>query len=239
MKKGLVLLMILLSLPVLSVQATPPCAEPGFVIEIWSMTGCDDTSLPLNLDILVKKEDVPTSIGLTLSALYQDLYGEIPRPVYLDALDDEWTSYLGYVEGASFESWSPCYYAFALGEDEYLHYSSIMVVYFNDAGETLLMSEPLIMDQEEHDMGCRYGEISLNISTLTIENTYRYAVHPLIMIFTSILALLHPIATVYDFLGIPYSVGTLLVTFSFLFLVVAALFILSITLILHRIFKKK
>lgn len=239
MKKLIVFVLILILLPCLPVQATPPCAEPGFVIEIWAMDGCNDTSDVINLDLLVKKEDVPTSINMTISPLYQDLYGETIRPDYLDQLDEDWTSYLAFVEGASYEALSPCYYAFALGEDEYLHYSSVMVVYFNDAGETLFTSEPLIMDQIDNDRGCRYGEITFNISTLTIENTYRYAVPPLSMLFMAVLSVLNPIANVYDFLGIPYSVGTLVLTFSFIILLIFVLFILAITLIMHRIFKKK
>lgn len=239
MKKIIVFILILILLPCLPVQATPPCADPGIVIEIVSLEGCHDTSETLYLDLLVKKEEVPTSINTTISSLYQDLYGETLRPNYLDELEEDWTSYLAYVDNASYESLSPCYYTFALGEGEYLHYSSIIVVYFNDQGETLFISEPLIMDQEDSDMGCRYGDIRFNISTLTIDNTYHYAIHPLNTIFLSILSLLSPIAKVYGFLGIPYSVGTLLLTFSFLLLVIFVLLILVVTLIVHRILKKK
>jgi hypothetical protein len=239
MKKLIVLIVIVLCLPLLSVQATPPCADPGFSIEIFGSAGCDEASVSYHLDLLVKKVDVPTSVNEQQSTLYQELYGDIPSPDYLNDIDSEWTSYLAFVEGASYESWSPCYHAFAHQDDEYRHYSAIILVYFNDEGHTLFISEPLIMDQTEDDGGCRYGSIQFNVDQLTIENQYHHAIHPIAALLRPLVWLLTPLMRVADFLHIPYSIGTLLLALIFIVNVFIVLTILGVILIVNQKLRKK
>ena len=175
----LIIFVILLTLSLIGasyltfVEAVPPSAIEGITIRIEDSACSGDTPTFANhIDLLVKKSDVIDRIMMTPNAQYTALFGHISSIDYLEE-DAIWVSYLAYVGNATLQEEHACYMTFMVEPDDYKVYSQIKLVYFNDQGETLFISEPIentIAGYRES----RYGDIEFIPSdNFRIENTYR------------------------------------------------------------------
>lgn len=171
--KLILFVLVVLMMPMLVIQATPPAAEPGISFVIHSTECTNDTFTSGNFDLLVKREDVQGKISLTINTLYQTLYGDIGDIDYLQEDDSIWISYLAYVEDANMMNENACFISFAQGEEEYFIFNEVRLVYFSDTGETIYLSDSIdILHPKAHEV--RYGEINFYAyESYSIENNYR------------------------------------------------------------------
>lgn len=210
MKKLLLLLMMLSLLPVMKLDATPPAAEPGISIAIHALEG-----QPIyHLDILVLSSEVQKTIYASPQSSYIERFGHIDNIDYLESIEPSWVSYLAHVENPSFESYDEYYVIFASEDDEYSDFSRIILVYFNDDGETLLKEEMELFDLNKQRK-VRYGQIDLYIGeTIYAENNYRagsnftavFILLALLVVFKAILEYLKYIVPILIILGIVAAV---------------------------------
>lgn len=166
--------MTLIYVPLVNVDATPPSAIDG--ITIWiNDEGClgENPTFNQHIDLLVLKSDVGSNIRDVKNEIYQYMFGHIDRIDYVDQINPLWVSYLAYVEGATLQYESACSMTFMVEPDNYRSYNSFKLVYFDDQGETLFISEE-IENVIPYESEARYGEIQFNPSNdFAIENTYR------------------------------------------------------------------
>ncbi|MDY0075328.1 MAG: hypothetical protein WC992_01315 [Acholeplasmataceae bacterium] len=173
MKKVIIVLILLLSIPMLEVKATPPATPDGIQILIST------SSCPIGeafeggyLDLLVKREEVTRYTFDIPTQMYQDYFGHIETIDYLEDDDSIWMSYLAYVQGANIEGFGTCFQEFATQTDEYLAYNEVKLVYFDENGDTLYLSDPIEIEHPPKD-GARYGEIEFRAAEpYQIENNY-------------------------------------------------------------------
>lgn len=167
----IIIVFIFLMMPSLSVSATPPSAAPGITFVIQS-SQCTETGFnDGNFDLLVKREDVAGKILSSESLLYQTLYGDIDSIEYLEN-DPLWISYLAYVENANVSYDGTCYISFAEGEDEFYMFDEVKLVYFDDLGNTLYISDSLEIVHPNSNQA-RFGEMVFHADEpYQIENNY-------------------------------------------------------------------
>ncbi|HAX02716.1 MAG: hypothetical protein A2Y45_04995 [Tenericutes bacterium GWC2_34_14] len=173
MKKILVLMGILLCMPFFIVDATPPSSIDGVTIWIQDV-GCmgETPTLANYVDLLVVKEEVEDRILTSRNIIYQDMFGHIEEIDYLNETENDWISYLAYVEGATLQYESACSMTFMVEPDHYQEYMSFKLVYFDDEGNTLFISDE-IDNVIAYENEARYGEIQFTPSNdYHIENTY-------------------------------------------------------------------
>lgn len=168
-KKIIVLLLILVSLPNMVLHATPPAADPGIAIEIHLAEGY---SLH-HLDILVLSSEVNKTIFSSPQPSYIARFGPVDDIEYLKHIEMDWVSYLAHVEDPSYEQYDDAIVRFAFEDDEYTYFSRIILIYFDNDGQTLLTEEMTLFDDHKQRQ-VRYGQIDLFIGdTIYVENNYR------------------------------------------------------------------
>ncbi len=166
------LCLIICLLPAFDIHATPPQAVPGIAIHIVSEECSSDEFTSGYIDLLVKREDIKNPILSSPSPLFLSLFPEVEHIDYLGVDDTEWTSYLAYVSYAHVESYGSCYVIFAAELDDYLNYSEVKIVFFNNFGETLYISDAIELEYPDKHEG-RYGEIQFHAKEpYSIENNY-------------------------------------------------------------------
>lgn len=163
MRKVVIAVILFMMLPVFSVYGMEKPSEDAIEIFIRTNDCINDVLEGYHLDILVQKEDVPTTLLESPNDTYLLLYGSIETIDYLEDDDPVWISYSAFVEGAKVYGAGTCYQMFAYMNDEYKHYSRIKIVYFDDFGDTIYMSDVIEIPIPEANM-IRHGLLNFYAS---------------------------------------------------------------------------
>jgi len=176
MKKGLlIVLFVVLCLSTTqttSANSGPPIIginiEPSNCVEEYT----DEDFIydfPGNFDILVKESDFEKDMLGEMTMLYQSFYPFYQEIAYLDNLENGWTSFSAFYQGEDHFGYSDYYCAMRFGDAKLVNQlSSIKVVYFDDAGETLFISEeievPSVFFFQERDAVIYFDTDALEIT---------------------------------------------------------------------------
>jgi len=193
MKKGVIALLLFLLIPTLNLRATPPRLYYGLsVIPVpESALIFDEESekyvLNGHFDLLVKKDDFPSHVFEDeVSALYQELFPDYQSHDYLNDLD--WISYLAYMKGASFtlelEPLDRPMFVFGHMGSQYKTLNTIKLIYFNDLGETIFISnEVTIRHARFYEWEKDSSHLTYNIETNTLTSYFDAHMNPFLIFF--------------------------------------------------------
>ncbi len=193
MKKKLLLILLFLLFPMMSVQATPPRLYYALSVipEPEESLIYDEVSekylLEGHFDLLVKKSDFPSHVFLDeVSPLYQELFPEYLSHEYLNG--DEWVSYLAYMKDASFtidlEPLDRPMFVFGYMSGQYKTLKTIKLIYFNDLGETIAISDEVtIRHARFYEWEKDSSYLAYNIETNILTSYFDAHVNPFLIFF--------------------------------------------------------
>lgn len=154
--KKLFILLIFFFIPIFSVSAMEKRSDDGIEVIMVLDNGSYDIPEGLYIDLLVKAEDVRNEINEDISPLYIDMFSHIENIDYLTNEDTTWISYLAYVKDASFNLLDDHHMIFASDSYEYYDYTEYIIICFNETGDTVYISEPILNHTPNEDE-VRYG----------------------------------------------------------------------------------
>lgn len=175
MKKLLIFIALFLLLSPMTVSASEPSAADGIMIVPSNGNQCYDSfDNPFmgHIDILIYKDDYEDGIILNqINQEFTDLYENTENIEHLN--NTEWISYLAYYKDASVMVADHCVmYLFADAvQDQYYNINRIKIVYFDDDGHTIFTTEEVEIIHP-NAIQARFGEITLNIESQTVQNSY-------------------------------------------------------------------
>lgn len=126
---------------VFEVRGMEQGAQEGIEVNIFSEDCNDDILDGYHLDMLLRRSQVVVNVSTIQNSNYQNAFGHIDSIDYLEEDDSVWVSYLAYVEDADIYGQGTCHQIFARLNEEYKNYSEIKLVFFNDEGETVYLSD--------------------------------------------------------------------------------------------------
>jgi len=150
-------MLIVLSLPFLTVEATPPI-EIGVKLKIDSKDCNNGYFNNGHFDLLVLREEIGDHLLSTISDQYTYHYGDIETIDYLTVYSTTWISYQAYVSDAYTEFIGSCD-VILMGTGDLMHYSAVKLVYFDNDGTTLYISSE-IPTQDDNERG-DYVDVNL------------------------------------------------------------------------------
>ena len=152
------LILIVLTLPFLTVEATPPI-EIGVKLKVDSKDCNNGYFNNGHFDLLVLRDEIGDRLLSTISDQYTYHYGDMDHIDYLTVYSTTWISYQAYVSDAYTEFIGSCDVTL-MGLEDIMHFSSVKLVYFSNDGTTLYISSEIpTKDENEHG---EYVDINLD-----------------------------------------------------------------------------
>jgi hypothetical protein len=187
MKKWMALILIVLSLPFLTVEATPPI-EIGVKLKIDSKDCNNGFFNNGHFDLLVLREEIGDRLLATISDQYTYHYGDIDNIDYLTVYSTTWISYQAYVSDAYTDFIGSCNVTL-MGLSDIIKFSAVKLVYFDNDGTTLYISSE-IPTQDADERG-DYVDINLDFDAdepYHLDISYKNEQHSYAIIVLLILA---------------------------------------------------
>lgn len=187
MKKWMALILIVLTLPFLTVEATPPI-EIGVKLKVDSKDCNNGYFNDGHFDLLVLKDEVGDRLLSTVSDSYTYHYGDIETIDYLTSYQATWISYQAYVTNAYTDYIGQCRVTL-MGMEDLTVFTSIKLVYFDNEGATLYISSE-IPTQDADERG-DYVDINLDFDAdepYHLDISYKNEQHSYAIIVLLILA---------------------------------------------------
>lgn len=142
-----VLMVFLVNTKTVSANSGPP------IIGITVMpTNCSEEfvdgdyvyEFPGNFDLLVKTSEFEADAFGEMNSLYQSFYPFYEEIEYLEEIDEGWTSFSAYYQSDKHFGYGDYYCGMQFGDSRLVSQLSVIkLVYFNDLGETLYISEEI------------------------------------------------------------------------------------------------
>ncbi|MFK5883937.1 MAG: hypothetical protein QM489_06290 [Candidatus Izemoplasma sp.] len=171
-KKLFLVFVLVLTLSLMNVNATDDSGYSGVTISIRG-DACSYSSAYAftgNVDLLININDFNDNlINSYISNDYIESYPDYLNNEYLD--NQEWVSYYAYYQGAKVRGLNYCNLDFGSGTDHEDDLKNIKLVYFDDEGNTIYISNELTIVHASWYQ-TRTGEISFSINDLTVINSY-------------------------------------------------------------------
>lgn len=158
MKKWMALILIVLTLPFLTVEATPPI-EIGVKLKVDSKDCNNGYFNNGHFDLLVLRDEIGDRLLSTISEQYTYHYGDIDNIDYLTVYATTWISYQAFVSDAYIDYIGSCDVTM-MGMEDMMIFSAVKLVYFDNDGTTLYVSSE-IPTQDENERG-DYVDVNLD-----------------------------------------------------------------------------
>ncbi len=175
MKKLLVFIILFLLISPMTVSAFQQSAEDGImIIPLKGHQFYDSFDNPFegHIDILIYKIDYGNEIlNSEINQVFKDLYDNTDSIEHLNNTD--WISYLAYYKDASLMiiDHSVMYLFADTIKEQYYNIDRIKIVYFDDVGHTIFTTEEIEIIHP-NAIQARFGEITLDIESQTVHNSY-------------------------------------------------------------------